>query len=146
MLISAALRASGPLPLGAGSPKRMPLSDLISQTNRASLAPELAQVDDAPLAYVKPYIRRQKNDAVDAAAICEAVMRPSIPFVGVRSRLAEDSFLVWQPVDHQSGDLLFDRAQLVYVRELAAHRPPSEPPAPPDNRETPANGPGTVRA
>jgi transposase len=36
-----------------------------------------------PPAYVKPYIRRQKNDA---AAICEAVMRPSMRFVGVRSR------------------------------------------------------------
>jgi transposase len=29
-----------------------------------------------PPAYVKPYIRRQKNDASDAAAICEAVTRP----------------------------------------------------------------------
>jgi hypothetical protein len=39
-----------------------------------------------PPAYVKPYIRRQKNDAADAAAICEAVTRPSMRFVGVRSR------------------------------------------------------------
>jgi transposase len=38
-----------------------------------------------PAAYVKPYIRRQKNDASDAAAICEAVTRPSMRFVGVRS-------------------------------------------------------------
>src|ERR1700723_1332688 len=38
-----------------------------------------------PPAYVKPYIRRQKNDASDAAAICEAVTRPSMRFVGVRS-------------------------------------------------------------
>ena len=30
-----------------------------------------------PPAYVKPYVRRSKNDAVDAAAICEAVGRPS---------------------------------------------------------------------
>jgi transposase len=30
-----------------------------------------------PPAYVKPYIRRQKNDAVDATAICEAVKRRS---------------------------------------------------------------------
>jgi transposase len=35
--------------------------------------------------YVKPYIRRQKNDASDAAAICEAVTRPSMRFVAVRS-------------------------------------------------------------
>src|ERR1700722_15920591 len=31
-----------------------------------------------PPAYVKPYIRRQKDDASDAAAICEAVTRPSM--------------------------------------------------------------------
>ena len=31
-----------------------------------------------PPAYVKPYIRRQKNDAADAAAICEAMTRPSM--------------------------------------------------------------------
>ena len=38
-----------------------------------------------PPAYVKPYIRRQKNDAADAAAICEAARRPSMRFVAVRS-------------------------------------------------------------
>ena len=38
-----------------------------------------------PPAYVKPYVRRSKNDAVDAAAICEAVGRPNMRFVPVRS-------------------------------------------------------------
>jgi transposase len=38
-----------------------------------------------PAAYVKPYVRRQKNDAADAAGICEAVTRPSMRFVGVRA-------------------------------------------------------------
>ena len=38
-----------------------------------------------PPAYVKAYVRRQKNDAADAAAICEAVTRPSMRFVPVRS-------------------------------------------------------------
>jgi transposase len=38
-----------------------------------------------PPAYVKPYVRRQKNDAADAAAICEAVTRPSMRFVKIRS-------------------------------------------------------------
>jgi transposase len=38
-----------------------------------------------PPAYVKPYVRRQKNDAADAARICEAVTRPSMRFVGVRT-------------------------------------------------------------
>ena len=38
-----------------------------------------------PPAYVKPYVKRQKNDVADAAAICEAVTRPSMRFVKVRS-------------------------------------------------------------
>ena len=36
-------------------------------------------------AYVKPYVRRQKNDSADAAATYEAVARPSMRFVAVRS-------------------------------------------------------------
>lgn len=35
--------------------------------------------------YVKPYVRRHKNDRVDAAAICEAVGRPSMRFAAVKT-------------------------------------------------------------
>ena len=38
-----------------------------------------------PPAYVKAYARRQKNDAADAEAICEAVMRPTMRFVPIKS-------------------------------------------------------------
>jgi transposase len=38
-----------------------------------------------PPAYVKPYVRRQKNDKTDAAAICEAVRRPTMRFVAVKT-------------------------------------------------------------
>lgn len=38
-----------------------------------------------PPAYVKAYVRRQKNDAADAAAICEAVTRPAMRLVPVKS-------------------------------------------------------------
>ena len=38
-----------------------------------------------PPQYVKAYVRRGKNDAADAAAICEAVTRPSMRFVAVKS-------------------------------------------------------------
>lgn len=38
-----------------------------------------------PPAYVKPYVRRNKNDAADAAAICEAVSRPSMRFVALKT-------------------------------------------------------------
>ena len=34
-----------------------------------------------PPASVKPYVKRQKNDATDAEAICEAVTRPNMRFV-----------------------------------------------------------------
>lgn len=38
-----------------------------------------------PPAYVKPFVKRQKNDAADAEAICEAAQRPSMRFVLVKS-------------------------------------------------------------
>ena len=38
-----------------------------------------------PPAYVKPYVKRQKNDAADAEAICEAVTRPTMRFVPVKT-------------------------------------------------------------
>jgi transposase len=43
------------------------------------------QVKLMPPSYVKPYVKRQKNDAADAEAICEAVSRPSMRFVEVKS-------------------------------------------------------------
>src|SRR3954469_22726303 len=38
-----------------------------------------------PPRYVKPYVKRQKNDAADAEAICEAVTRPNMRFVEIKS-------------------------------------------------------------
>ena len=38
-----------------------------------------------PAAYVKPYVARQKNDAADAEPVCEAVTRPTMRFVAVKS-------------------------------------------------------------
>jgi transposase len=38
-----------------------------------------------PPQYIKPYVKRGKNDAIDAAAICEAMSRPSMRFVPVKS-------------------------------------------------------------
>ena len=39
-----------------------------------------------PAGYVKPYVKRGKNDAVDAEAICEAVRRPTMRFVAMSDR------------------------------------------------------------
>lgn len=41
-----------------------------------------------PPSYVKPYVKRGKTDAADAAAICEAVTRPSMRFVAVKGEAA----------------------------------------------------------
>lgn len=38
-----------------------------------------------PPSYVKPYVKRQKNDSADAEAICEAVTRPSMRYVEVKT-------------------------------------------------------------
>ena len=38
-----------------------------------------------PPAYVKPFVKRQKNDAADAEAICEAALRPTMRFVAIKS-------------------------------------------------------------
>jgi transposase len=43
------------------------------------------QVKLIPPSYVKPYAKRQKNDAADAEAICEAVTRPTMRFVEAKS-------------------------------------------------------------
>jgi transposase len=62
-----------------------------------------------PPACVKPYVRRQKNDAVDAAAICEAVTRPSMRLVGVRS-LENQAALM----SHKTREMLISqRRQLI---------------------------------
>jgi len=39
-----------------------------------------------PPAYTRAYVRRNKNDAADAAAICEAVSRPSMRFVAIKTK------------------------------------------------------------
>ena len=38
-----------------------------------------------PAAYVKPFVKRQKNDRMDAEAIAEAALRPTMRFVAVKS-------------------------------------------------------------
>jgi transposase len=61
-----------------------------------------------PPAYVKPYVKRQKNDAADAEAICEAVTRPNMRFVPVKS---EDQQAVL--VLHRSRDLLMRQRTMI---------------------------------
>jgi transposase len=52
-----------------------------------------------PPAYVKPFVKRQKNDARDAEAICEAAQRPSMRFVPVKSEEQQASAAVFRTRD-----------------------------------------------
>ena len=52
-----------------------------------------------PPAYVKPYVKRQKNDTADAEAICEAAQRPSMRFVPVKSEEQQANGVVFRARD-----------------------------------------------
>jgi transposase len=52
-----------------------------------------------PPAYVKPFVKRQKNNATDAEAICEAAQRPTMRFVAPKSEQAQAAALVFRARD-----------------------------------------------
>jgi len=52
-----------------------------------------------PPAYVKPFVKRQKNDTADAEAICEAAQRPTMRFVAVKSVRAQANAVVFRARD-----------------------------------------------
>jgi transposase len=68
-----------------------------------------------PPAYVKPYVRRGKNDATDAEAICEAVTRPTMRFVPVKSADQQSVLML-----HRVRALLI-RQRTMLVNALRAH-------------------------
>ena len=68
-----------------------------------------------PPAYIKPYVKRGKNDAVDAAAICEAMARPDMRFVPVKS--ADDQAVLML---HKSRELLI-KQRTMSVNALRGH-------------------------
>jgi transposase len=66
-------------------------------------------------AYVKPYVKRNKNDSADAEAICEAVGRPSMRFVPVKSTDQQSVLIL-----HRARDLLV-RQRTMLVNALRGH-------------------------
>ncbi len=70
-----------------------------------------------PPAYVKPYVKRGKTDASDAEAICEAVSRPTMRYVAIKSCEQQAALTV-----HRTRDLLVKRrTQLInMIRGLLA--------------------------
>ena len=57
-----------------------------------------------PPVYVKPYVKRQKNDAADAEAICEAVTRPTMRFVETKT-------------PEQQSCLMLHRTRQLFIRQ-----------------------------
>ena len=68
-----------------------------------------------PPQYVKAYVKRNKNDAADAEAICEAVKRPSMRFVPVKTVEQQSALLM-----HRARDLLI-RQRTMLVNALRGH-------------------------
>jgi transposase len=68
-----------------------------------------------PPAYVKPYVKRQKNDAADAEAICEAVTRANMRFVATKT-VEQQSCLMLHRTRH-----LFIRQQTSVINAIRAH-------------------------
>ena len=68
-----------------------------------------------PPAYVKAYVKRNKNDAADAEAICEAVTRPTMRFVPIKSADAQSVLML-----HRARHLLV-RQRTAQVSAMRAH-------------------------
>ena len=68
-----------------------------------------------PPAYVKPYVKRNKNDAADAEAICEAVTRPSMRFVAIKNEEQQGVLML-----HRTCELLV-RQRTMLVSAIRGH-------------------------
>ena len=68
-----------------------------------------------PASYVKPYVKRGKTDAADAEAICEAVTRPTMRFVPVKTAEQQAVLML-----HRTRDLLV-RQRTMLVNALRGH-------------------------
>lgn len=73
------------------------------------------QVRLMPPSYVKAYLRRQKNDAADAEAICEAVTRPTMRFVPVKSAERQGVLVL-----HRTRELLV-RQRTMLINAIRGH-------------------------
>jgi transposase len=68
-----------------------------------------------PPQYVKAYVKRNKNDAADAEAICEAVKRPTMRFVAVKSAEQQSALMM-----HRARDLVV-RQRTMLINALRGH-------------------------
>jgi transposase len=68
-----------------------------------------------PPSYTKPYVKRGKNDAVDAEAICEAMSRPGMRFILIKSAEQQAVLML-----HKTRELLI-KQQTMSVNALRGH-------------------------
>jgi transposase len=73
------------------------------------------EVKLTPPIYVKAYVKRGKNDAADAAAICEAMSRPNMRFVAVKSEDQQATLMA-----HKARELLI-KQRTMSVNALRGH-------------------------
>ncbi len=73
------------------------------------------QVKLMPPRYVKPYVKRNKNDMADAEAICEAVTRPTMRFVAIKTEEQQSVLML-----HRTRQL-FVRQRTTIINALRAH-------------------------
>lgn len=68
-----------------------------------------------PPNYVKPFVKRHKNDAVDAEAIVEAALRPSMRFVAVKTKKQQAQAVIFRTRD------LYLRQRIQLINALRGH-------------------------
>ena len=117
VVITKKLRRSQVLPLFEGLPRCLIGMEACATSHH--WARELKtlghDVRVMPASYVKAYVKRNKSDAADAAAICEAVTRPSMRFVPVKTAEQQAVLML-----HRTRDLLVrQRTQL--INAMRAH-------------------------
>jgi len=84
-----------------------------------------------PPVYVKPFVKRQKNDTSDAEAICEAAQRPTMRFVTVKSEATQASAAIFRTRDllvrQRTQNINALRGQLAEYGLVAAKGPANLP-------------------
>jgi transposase len=86
-----------------------------SRANQDPIAGFEAGLKEMGFVQVKPYVKRHKNDATDAEAICEAVTRPNMRFVAIKTP-EQQSCLTLHRTRH-----LFIRLQTMVINAIRAH-------------------------
>ena len=115
---------AGGAPNGSRSCRRIPWHAFASPRSSARELQALGHtVCLMPSAYVKPYVKRHRDDAADAEAICEAVTRPNMRFVATKTPEQQNCLTL-----HRTRHLFIRQQVLMILRgpTLARLYPPCD--------------------